>query len=52
MDKPSKLNERLTLTANLSVVVGIIFLAVGDREVTGDTGTGPFGSRPGPIPRV
>ena len=28
MDKPSKLNERLTLIANLSVVVGIIFLAV------------------------
>ena len=24
----------------------------GDREVTGDTGTGPFGSRPGPIPRI
>ena len=28
MDKTSKLNERLTLIANLSVVVGIIFLAV------------------------
>jgi hypothetical protein len=28
MDKPSKLNERLTLVANLSVVVGIVFLAV------------------------
>ena len=28
MDKPSKLNERLTRIANLSVVVGIIFLAV------------------------
>ncbi len=27
MDKPSKLNERLTLIANLSVIVGIIFLA-------------------------
>ena len=28
MEQPSKLNERLTLIANLSVVVGIIFLAV------------------------
>ncbi len=34
MDKPSKLNERLTLIANLSVVVGIIFLAVELRQNT------------------
>ena len=30
----SKLNERLTLVANLSVVVGIVFLAVGMRQNT------------------
>ncbi len=34
MDKPNKLNERLTLIANLSVVVGIIFLAVEVRQNT------------------
>ena len=34
MDKSSKLNERLTLIANLSVVVGIIFLAVELRQNT------------------
>lgn len=28
MDKPSKLNERLTLIANIAVVLGIIFLAI------------------------
>ena len=30
----NKLNERLTLIANLSVVVGIIFLAVGLQQNT------------------
>ena len=30
----SKLNERLTLVANLSVVVGIVFLAVEMRNNT------------------
>ena len=34
MDKTSKLNERLTLITNLSVVVGIIFLAVELRQNT------------------
>lgn len=34
MDKPSKLNERLTLFANLAVVVGIIFLALEMRQNT------------------
>jgi hypothetical protein len=30
----SKINERLTLVANLSVVVGIVFLAVEMRQNT------------------
>ncbi len=34
MDKPNKLNERLTLIANLSVVVGIVFLAYELRQNT------------------
>ena len=34
MDKPSRLNERLTLIANLSVVVGIVFLAAELRQNT------------------
>ena len=34
MDQPSKLNERLTLIANISVVLGIIFLAVELRQNT------------------
>ena len=34
MDKPSKLNERLTLFANVAVVLGIVFLALEVRQNT------------------
>ena len=34
MDKPSKMNERLTLIANIAVVIGIVFLALEMRQNT------------------
>lgn len=34
MDKPSNLNERLTLVANIAVVLGIMFLALEMRQNT------------------
>lgn len=34
MEKPSKLNERLTLIANIAVVLGIVFLALELRQNT------------------